>query len=88
METAIAVCGPLIEDLLAERDITVSREAILLWCIKFGALHARRLERKHRGDGDTFYIDEVFRLWGRRDLIFIKLVVFNSLPLVLRLSSL
>ena len=49
-----------IEDLLAERGITVSREAIRLWCIKFGALYARRLKRKHRGYGDTFYIDEVF----------------------------
>ena len=48
------------EDLLAERGIIVSREAIRLWCIKFGALYARRLQRKHRGFGDTFYIDEVF----------------------------
>jgi putative transposase len=46
--------------LLAERGITVSREAIRLWCIKFGALYARILKRKHRGYGDTFYIDEVF----------------------------
>ena len=52
--------GPFIEDLLAERGITVSREAIRLWCIKFGALYVRRLKRKHRGYGDTFYIDEVF----------------------------
>ncbi len=49
-----------IEDLLAERDITVTREAIRLWCIKFGAIYARRLKRKHKGYGDTFYIDEVF----------------------------
>ena len=49
-----------IEDRLAERGITISREAIRLWCIKFGALYARRLKRKHRGYGDTFYIDEVF----------------------------
>jgi putative transposase len=49
-----------IEDLLAQRGITVSREAIRLWCIKFGALYARRLRRKHRGYGDTFFIDEVF----------------------------
>ena len=28
--------------------------------IKFGALYARRLKRKHRGYGDTFFIDEVF----------------------------
>jgi putative transposase len=49
-----------IEDLLAERCITVSREAIRLWCIKFGALYTKRLKRKHGGYGDTFYIDEVF----------------------------
>ena len=49
-----------IEDLLAERGIIVSREAIRLWCNKFGALYSRRLKRKHRGCGDTFYIDEVF----------------------------
>jgi len=49
-----------IEDLLAERSNVVSREAIRLWCIKFGALYARRLKRKHRGYGDTFFIDEVF----------------------------
>ena len=48
-----------IEDLLAERGITVSREAIRLWCIKFGAIYTRRLKRKHRGYGDTFHIDEV-----------------------------
>ena len=49
-----------IEDLLAERGVIVTRESIRLWCIKFGALYARRLKRKHRGYGDTFYIDEVF----------------------------
>ena len=48
------------EDLLAERGITVSRESIRLWRIKFGAIYTRRLKRKHRGYGDTFYIDEVF----------------------------
>ena len=49
-----------VEDLLAERGITVSYETIRLWCIKFGARYARRLKRRHRGYGDTFYIDEVF----------------------------
>ena len=33
-----------IEELLAERGITVSREASRLWCIKFGAPFARRLK--------------------------------------------
>jgi putative transposase len=49
-----------VEDLLAERGITVSYESIRLWCIKFGAKYAKRLKRKHRGYGDTFFIDEVF----------------------------
>jgi putative transposase len=49
-----------IEDLLAERGITVSREAIRLWCIKFGAIYTRRLKKSHRGFGDTFFLDEVF----------------------------
>jgi putative transposase len=49
-----------LEDLLAERGIEVSYESIRLWCIKFGTKYARRLKRKHRGCGDTFYIDEVF----------------------------
>jgi putative transposase len=49
-----------IEDLLAERGIEVSYEAIRLWCNKFGPHYARRLKRRHQGYGDTFYIDEVF----------------------------
>ncbi len=49
-----------IEDLLAQRGITVSHEAVRLWCNKFGSLYARRLKRRHRGYGDTFFIDEVF----------------------------
>jgi putative transposase len=56
-----------IEDLLAERGIIVTRESIRLWCIKFGALYARRLKRKHQGYGDTFYIGEVFvRINGKQ----------------------
>jgi len=49
-----------IEDLLAERGITVSYEAIRLWCNKFGPHYARRLKRRQQGFGDTFFIDEVF----------------------------
>ena len=49
-----------IEDLLAQRGIIVSYESIRLWCIKFGRIYARRLKRRHKGYGDTFYIDEVF----------------------------
>ncbi len=49
-----------IEDLLAERGIDVTYEAIRLWCNRFGPEYATRLRRSHRGYGDTFFIDEVF----------------------------
>ena len=49
-----------IEDLLAERGISVSYEAIRLWCNRFGPKYATKLKRKHSGYGDTFFIDEVF----------------------------
>ena len=49
-----------IEDILSQRGITVSREAIRLWWLKFKATCTRRLKRKHRGYGDTFFIDVVF----------------------------
>jgi putative transposase len=56
-----------IEDLMAERGITVSYESIRLWCIKFGPKYARRLRSRHQGFGDTFYIDEVFvRIQGKQ----------------------
>ncbi len=49
-----------IEDLLSERGIQVSYEAIRLWCNKFGPEYANRLKKRRRGFGDTFYLDEVF----------------------------
>ena len=59
--------GPFIEDLLAERGINVTYEAIRLWCNRFGPKYATRLKRKHRGYGDTFFIDEVFlRIGGKQ----------------------
>ena len=49
-----------IEDLLVELGISVSYEAIRLWCNRFGPKYATKLKRKHSGYGDTFFIDEVF----------------------------
>jgi putative transposase len=43
-----------IEDLLSQRGMVVSYEAIRLWCNKFGPGYARRLRRRHLGFGDTF----------------------------------
>ena len=45
---------------MSKRGITVSYEAIRLWCNKFGSQYANRLRKIHQGYGDTFYIDEVF----------------------------
>jgi putative transposase len=49
-----------VEDLLAERGITVSYEAIRYWCAKFGPDYARRLRRLRGRLGDTWFLDEVF----------------------------
>jgi putative transposase len=49
-----------IEDLLAEREIIVTRESIRLWCNKFGSQYARKIRQKQWGFGDTFFIDEVY----------------------------
>jgi transposase-like protein len=38
-----------VEDLMAQRGITISYEAIRLWCNKFGLKYAQRLRRKHQG---------------------------------------
>jgi len=49
-----------VEDLLAERGIIVSYEAVRRWCRKFGPDYARRLKRRQGRLGDTWYLDELF----------------------------
>jgi putative transposase len=49
-----------VEDLLAERNICVSYEAIRLWVNKFGPKYTQRPQRKHPGFDDTYFLDEVF----------------------------
>ncbi len=49
-----------VEDLLAERGITVSYETIRRWCAKFGIDYAKRLKRRQGRLGDTWFLDEVF----------------------------
>ncbi len=56
-----------VEDLLAERNISVSYEAVRLWINKFGPEFTRRLRRRHPGFGDTYFLDEVFvRIGGKQ----------------------
>ncbi|MEN8802349.1 MAG: hypothetical protein ABF297_10265 [Thiogranum sp.] len=50
-----------VEDLLAERGITVSYESIRHWCNRLGLEYARKLKKKRLGRlSDTWYLDEVF----------------------------
>ena len=56
-----------VEDLLAQRGITVSYEAIRLWCRTFGSAYARRRWRRQGRLGDIWHLDEVFvTIQGRR----------------------
>ncbi len=54
------------EDLLAERGITVSHETIRFWGAKFGPAYARKLRREQGRVGDIWHVDEVFvRIQGQ-----------------------
>ncbi len=48
-----------IEDLLAERGVQVSYEAIRLWCRRFGPIFAGTLRRRQSRSADKWYLDEV-----------------------------
>ncbi len=59
-----------VEDLLAERGITVTYETIRQWCLTFGLDYARRLRRSRGRMGDTWYLDEVFvKIRGRQQYL-------------------
>ena len=49
-----------VEQLLAERGVTVSYEAIRQWCIKFSANYCRKLRKSAGNPGDIWHLDEVF----------------------------
>ncbi len=49
-----------VEELLAERGITVTYETVRQWCQKFGPAYARKLKKRQGRLGDTWYLDEVF----------------------------
>ena len=59
-----------VEDLLAERGITVTYEAIRQWCRTFGIDYARRLRHRRGRMGDTWYLDELFvKIQGRQQYL-------------------
>src|SRR5215813_9038464 len=48
-----------VQELLFERGITVSHEAVRQWCQKFGQDYANRLRRRRPRPGDKWHLDEV-----------------------------
>ena len=59
-----------VEDLLAERGVTVSYESIRQWCRKFGPEYARALRRRQGRLGDTWHLDELFvTIQGKRQYL-------------------
>jgi putative transposase len=56
-----------IEELLANRGVTVSYEAVRQWCLKFGLPFARKLRYRQGPLGDTWHLDEIFvSIQGKR----------------------
>jgi putative transposase len=49
-----------VEELLAERGVTVSYEAVHQWCLRFGQAFAKRLRGRQGRLGDAWHLDEVF----------------------------
>ena len=49
-----------VEDLLAERGVTVSYETIRVWCAHFGPKFASRVRKRQRTGGDHWYLDEMY----------------------------
>ena len=59
-----------VEDLLAQRGITVTYETIRQWCRTFGHAYARRLRQRRGPLGDTWHLDELFvSLNGRQQYL-------------------
>jgi putative transposase len=49
-----------VEELMAERGVLLSHEAVRYWCWKFGQTYANQLRRRRPQPGDTWHLDEVF----------------------------
>ena len=50
----------MFREMMAERGVVASHEAIRVWCEKFGRQYARRLRRDRGRLGDTWHLEEVF----------------------------
>ena len=55
-----------VENLLAQRHITVSYETIRQWCLTFGSDYARTFRRRRGQQGDMWPLDELFVMLNGR----------------------
>jgi putative transposase len=49
-----------VEELMAERGVILTYEAVRYWCRKFGQAYANLLRRRRPRPGDKWHLDEVF----------------------------
>jgi putative transposase len=49
-----------VEELMAERGVMLTYEAVRYWCRKFGQAYANQLRRRRPRPGDKWHLDEVF----------------------------
>ena len=56
--------GADVEDLLAERGVIISREAVRLWINRFGAHFARCIRRDRPKPNDKWHLDEAVVMIG------------------------
>jgi putative transposase len=49
-----------VEEMMAERGMSVSYDTIHQWCRKFGQTYANALRRRRARPGDKWHLDEVF----------------------------
>ena len=51
-----------VQELLFERGIDVTHEAIRQWCLKFGQDYANRLKRRRAQPGDKWHLEGFWRV--------------------------
>ena len=49
-----------VEEMMAERGVTISYESIREWCLKFGGMYTKRIRSGRGRLGDRWHLDEVF----------------------------
>src|SRR5919108_1941262 len=49
-----------VEELMAERGVILTYDAVRYWCRKFGQTYANQVRRRRPRPGDKWHLDEVF----------------------------